>query len=382
VLSEVALSVVLLAGAGLLIRTLARLHAVAPGFAADSVLTVALELPEERYDRPERVASFYAELVEAARRLPGVSAAGTISQLPLSGVDARTGVEIEGREAPPGEATRLHCRTASAGYFEALRIPLRQGRALDERDASGAPLVILVNESAARHYWPGQDPVGRRVRVAGTEAWREVVGVVGDVKHWGLDKEVRPEMYYPPAQSPSSSATLVVRASGEPLDLAPALREAARRLDRQLPMGEPVPMERVVERSVSSRLFFLTLMGAFAGLALVLAILGIYSVTAYSVAQRTHEIGVRMSLGAELGDVRRLVLGETLRLSAGGVAAGLVGALLLGRFIEAQLFGVPATDPLTLAAVAALLLGVALLAGGVPARRAARVDPTAALRRD
>jgi putative ABC transport system permease protein len=220
------------------------------------------------------------------------------------------------------------------------------------------------------------------VRVAGTEAWREVVGVVGDVKHWGLDKKARPEMYYPPAQTPSRQATLVLGAFGDAAGLAPALRGVVRRLDPQLPIGPAVSMERVVERSVSSRWFFLTLMAMFAGLALVLAVLGIYSVTAYSVAQRTHEIGVRISLGAGMRDVRRLVVGETLRLSSGGIAAGLVGALLLGRLIEAQLFGVPPSDPPTLAAVAALLLAVALLAGEIPARRAARVDPTVALRRD
>jgi predicted permease len=382
VLAEVALSVILLAGAGLLIRTVARLYDVAPGFAAQHVLTVALDLPEGRYEKPERIASFYRELLESTQRLPGVSAAGAISQLPLSGVDARTGVEIEGREARLDEPTRMHRRTVSAQYFEALGIPLRAGRLLDERDSQGAPSVILVNETAAQRYWPGHSPVGRRVRVAGTERWREVVGVVGDVKHWGLDQSARPEMYFPPAQEPEAQATLVVRAAGDPMSLVPALRDEVRRLDAELPMGAPVLMERVVERSVSPRWFFLTLMAVFAGLALVLAALGIYSVTAYSVAQRTHEIGVRMSLGARVRDVRRLVLGETLRLSAGGVGLGLVGALMLGRFIEKQLFGVPPTDPLTLAAVAGVLMGVSLLAGDVPARRAARVNPTVALRRE
>jgi putative ABC transport system permease protein len=311
-----------------------------------------------------------------------VSAAGAISELPLSGIDSRTGVEIEGREARPDEPTRMHRRTVTPHYFEALLIPLRAGRRLDERDAADAPLVVLVNETAAGRYWPGQSPVGRRLRVVGAEAWLEVVGVVGDVKHWGLDQAARPEMYLTPAQSPWAQATLVVRAAGDPMALVPALREQVRGLDAELPMGLPVLMEHVVERSVSSRRFFLTLMTIFGGLALLLAGLGIYSVTAYGVAQRTHEIGVRMSLGARVRDVRRLVLGETLRMSATGVATGLAGALLLGRFIEKQLFGVTPADPVTLAGVATLLLGVSLLAGDVPARRAARVDPTTALRQE
>jgi putative ABC transport system permease protein len=380
VLAEVALSVILLAGAGLLLRTVARLHDVSPGFAPRNVLTVPLDLPETRYGKPERIASFYRGLLEATGQLPGVTAAGAVSQLPLGGSDARTGVEIEGREAREGEPTRMHRRTASPGYFEALGIPLRAGRGFEERDAQDAPPVLLVNETAARLYWPGRSPVGRRVRLAGTEAWREVVGVVGDVKHWGLDQAVRPEMYFPPAQEPMAQVTLVVRAAGDPMSLVPALRGALRRLDAELPLGTPVLMERVIERSVSPRWFFLTLMAAFAGLALVLAALGIYSVTSYGVAQRTHEIGVRMSLGARMADVRKLVLGETLRLSAGGIALGLLGAVMLGRFIEKQLFGVPPADPLTLAAVAGVLLGVSLLAADVPARRAARVDPTLALR--
>jgi putative ABC transport system permease protein len=382
VLGEVALSVVLLAAAGLLIRTLVRLHAVAPGFEAQRVLTVALDLPPGRYGNGERIAAFYRDLTEAALRLPGVSAAGAISELPLSGIDSRTGVEIEGREARPDEPTRMHRRTVTPHYFEALLIPLRAGRRLDERDAADAPLVVLVNETAAGRYWPGQSPVGRRLRVVGAEAWLEVVGVVGDVKHWGLDQAARPEMYLTPAQSPWAQATLVVRAAGDPMALVPALREQVRGLDAELPMGLPVLMEHVVESSVSSRRFFLTLMTIFGGLALLLAGLGIYSVTAYGVAQRTHEIGVRMSLGARVRDVRRLVLGETLRMSATGVATGLAGALLLGRFIEKQLFGVTPADPVTLAGVATLLLGVSLLAGDVPARRAARVDPTTALRQE
>jgi len=382
VMAEVALSLVLLAGAGLMIRTLVLLTKVAPGFETRRVLALSMELPGQRYATSERIASFYEGLIERLLLLPGVEAAGAISQVALSGNDARTGVTVENREPRPDEPTRMHHRIVTPGYFETLRVPLRAGRWPDRRDTSKAPPVLVVNETAARRYWGSESPIGTRVRLGGSDIWREVIGVAGDVKHWGLDARVNPEMYLPFAQSPSPFMTVLTRTSGDPLTTAAPLREALRGLDPDLPLGSLRTMDDLVSFSVSPRRFFLSLMATFAVLALVLASVGIYGVMAVDVAQRTHEIGVRVSLGARFADIQRLVLGEALRVGIAGVAIGLLAALGLGRFIRSQLFGVESSDPMTLGAAGLLLLGAALLAAFVPALRATRVDPTVALRCD
>jgi putative ABC transport system permease protein len=380
VAAQVALSVVLLGGAGLMIRTLQRLLEVAPGFESERVLTFTLDLPAGRYGSGERIVALYSQLLERVRRLPGVVGAGGISQLALLGRDSRTAVDIEGREPRPGEPNRMHSRNVTTGYFETLRIALRAGRLPDERDDGNAPPVLLVNETAARRYWPSGDAVGKRVRLGGSQQWREVVGVVGDVKHWGLDESVRPEMYLPEPQAPTPYLSVVVRSSLEPQALVGAVRQQLRAVDKDLPLGQALTLDEVVGQSLAPRRFFLRLLAGFAALALLLATMGIYAVTALSVAQRTHEIGVRVSLGARLSDIRRLVLGEGLKMTAVGLAFGLAAAAALGRSIEDQLFGVQRGDPITLGAVTIVLVAAALLASYVPARRAARVDPGVALR--
>jgi predicted permease len=266
------------------------------------------------------------------------------------------------------------------GYFETLGIPLLAGRLPNAADTRTSPPVLVVNQAAARRYWEGARAVGRRVQINGTDDWREVIGVVGDVKHWGLDSDARPEMYVPFAQEQSTYMTLVFRTTGDTLSQLAPLRDVLRKLDPDLPLGAPRSLEQVVSQSVASRRFFLDLMRAFAALALLLAVVGIYAVIACNVAQRSHEFGVRMSLGAHTGDIRRLVLGEGLRIAGLGVVVGVAGALALGRFIREQLFGVTSQDPVTLLAVSLLLLASALLACYVPAYRATRVDPAIALR--
>jgi putative ABC transport system permease protein len=387
VVSEVALSLVLLAGAGLMIRTLVLLLDVSPGFQARGVLSFSVDLPRQRYPtdargRPkdERVAQFFATLLERAASLPGITSAGGVSQLALTGADSRSGVTIEGREPRNDEPTRMHHRVVMPGYFETLGIPLLAGRLPNAADTRTSPPVLVVNQAAARRYWEGARAVGRRVQINGTDDWREVIGVVGDVKHWGLDSDARPEMYVPFAQEQSTYMTLVFRTTGDTLSQLAPLRDVLRKLDPDLPLGAPRSLEQVVSQSVASRRFFLDLMRAFAALALLLAVVGIYAVIACNVAQRSHEFGVRMSLGAHTGDIRRLVLGEGLRIAGLGVVVGVAGALALGRFIREQLFGVTSQDPVTLLAVSLLLLASALLACYVPAYRATRVDPAIALR--
>lgn len=384
VVAEIGLSLVLLAGAGLMVRTLMELYAVQPGFRSDGVLTAGMVVPRSRYRENTRILQFQQEMLARIRAIPGVLSAGAVSHLPMSGQDSRTGIAPDGRERRPDEPPRrMHHRQVSVGYFETMGIPLKEGRLLDGRDTAQSAPVMVINEAGARRYWPGESAVGHFVIVGGNEEIkREVVGVVGDVKHWGLDKSVNPEMYLPIAQQPTPFVTLVMRTAGEPLSFVPALREQVRALDADLPISAPQAMDDVIAASESQRKFFLTLMAAFAGLALVLAGLGIYAVMAYNVTQRTHEIGVRMALGAQTMDVGRLIVGEGARLAVVGIALGVAGALALTHLLKNLLYGVTATDPLTFALVPLLLATVALAACAIPARRAAKVDPMVALRHE
>jgi putative ABC transport system permease protein len=380
VVVEVALSLVLLAGAGLMIRTFVSLYNVKPGFDAQNVLTFQLGLVANRYPDPLKRADFYRQLTEEIRALPGVTAAGAISHLPMSGQDSRTGVGIEGRESNPDEPKRMHHRVVTPEYFQTMRIPLLEGRALSERDTRDAPPVLLVNAAAARRFWPGGSPTGSRVQLGGTEVWREVVGVVGDVKHWGLDANVNPEMYLPIAQTPTGFMNVVVRARGEPAALMETVRGVVRRFDKQLPAGRMRTMDDVMATWLSPRRFVFVLLGVFAGVALVLAGVGLYGLMNQLVAQRAHEIGIRMALGAQKRDVMELVVSNGMRLALLGLAVGLAGGLALTQFLGKLLYGVQPTDPITFVAVAMLLGAVALLACWIPARRATRVDPMVALR--
>ncbi|HEV2860568.1 MAG TPA: ABC transporter permease [Pyrinomonadaceae bacterium] len=382
VVTEIACALMLLIGAGLLIKSFVRLQAVEPGFDPSGVVTMQFSLPDARYSEPPQVAAFYARLVEHARTVPGVRAAGAVSRLPLAGDRSTMGLTVEGRPAVSGQYEEVHFRAVTPDYFRALGVPLRAGRELGERDGAEAPPVVLVNETTARKYWPGADPVGRRVKLGpGAQGpWVTVVGVVGDVRNFGLESEAKPEVYVPHRQSPQSRMRLVLRTDGDPLSLVPAVRSAVRSLDAELPFSQVATMEELLARSVAQRRLSTLLLGVFAGTALLLAAIGIYGVMAYSVTQRTREIGIRMALGARRGDVVRMVLRQGMALALAGVACGLGGGLVAARLMRGLLYGVSAVDPLTFVGMAGVLTCVALLACYVPARRATKIDPLVALR--
>jgi len=383
VVGQVSLALVLLAGAGLLVRSLRKVAAVDPGFDPANLLTVSLDLPAGTYPDPARQAAFYSRLLERVHGLPGVEGAGAVSLLPLTGQNSATGFSVVGRPAPaPGQGPVADIRVADPDYFHAMRIPLRRGRTPTEADRPGSPPVVVVNETLARQTWPGEDPIGRRVKVNWIESSpeAEVIGVVGDVHSAGLDGDIRPTIYYPQAQRPSGSMWLVIRHAGDPATLTTAARAAVREIDRNLPVPDGLTMYARLVRSMSDRRYPMLLLSIFAGLAVLLSAVGLYGVLAYAVSQRTAEIGIRMALGAQVRDVVRLVVTQGLRVVALGIAIGLAGAVAATRVLRGLLYGVGATDPQTLLLVSLGLLGVAALAAYLPVRRATKVDPMVALR--
>jgi putative ABC transport system permease protein len=387
VVSEVALALVLLVGAGLLLKSLAAMLAVDPGFDPRGLLTLRVALPPARYAEDVQAARFHAELLRRVSRLPGVSGAAETSNLPLSG-DGGTGTpQVVGRPAPEGDTSaESHLRTVSANYFEVMGVPLVKGRAFGERDTGEAPGVLVVNKTFAERVFPGEEAVGRRVTFKWSDGQPpfEIVGVVGDEKVTSLDARTTPVIYFHAQQSPDSAAALVVRAAPgvEPESLAAAVSGEVRAVDAEVPVFAVQTLERMVEgtRATFMRRYPAYLTGVFACVALLLALVGIYGVMSYTVAQRTHEIGVRVALGARGRDVVRMVLGRGMRLAALGLALGVVASLALTRLMTGLLFGVSAADPVVYAAVSLLLAAVALLACLVPARRATKVDPMEALR--
>ena len=382
VVAQVALSLVLLAGAGLHLRSIQRLMHVDPGFDPEGVLTMRASLPQQKYPKEEMQTAFYDRVLDSLKVLPGVQVAAAVSPLPQSENDLIFSVSVQGRPpANPGEEKSANWYTASPGYFTAMRIPLLKGRLFTDSDAAGAPRVALINETMARTMFPNEEPIGQHL-VMGIDsaAVREIVGVVGDVRHYGLDQDVTMQMYDPVRQRPMTGMTFVLRTSVDPASLAPAARRAVLAADPEQPVSDVRSLREVVDATTAQRRFSLLLLGVFAGIALLLAAVGIYGVVGYSVAQRTHEIGVRMALGARRGEILGLVLRQGMALALLGVGVGLVGALALTRLIAGLLFGVSASDPLTFAATAVILSGVALLATFIPAHRATRVEPTAALR--
>lgn len=382
VAAEVALAAVLLTGAGLLLRSFLRVSAVEPGFRAERTLTAALELDPSRYATPVSQAAFAQELTERVRSLPGVAAAGFGDAVPLTGFHMKVGgPRPEGRPDfdPPGVAMVV----ATPGYFESLGIPLVRGRSFAATDSATGPKVAIVSETLARLVWAGQDPVGQRFQRGSEKDWITVVGVAADSRFEGLEQETRPVLYRPFAQQPIPLGYLTVRTvtgDMDPLSLVATVRREARALDAGVPLYDVSTMEQRLAHSVAERRFSLTLLGLFSILAVVLAGVGLYGVLAYLVAERTWEIGVRMALGAERRRVLGLVIGQGLWPAVLGVAAGLAAALALSRVLASAVFGITTTDPLTYAAIPTVLLLVALAASYLPARRATRVDPIAALR--
>jgi putative ABC transport system permease protein len=382
IVSEVALSLVLLVGAGLLIKSFIRLRNTSPGFDPRGVLTAEVTLPAARYPKDEEQARFYREAVERASHLPGVEAVGAILPLPYSQNGINTSFSVEGQpELSPGDQPLAGGRIITPDYLRAMGVPLLKGRAFDDHDTSDAPKVILVNETLARKYLPGEDPIGKRLDLGLSGIHGEIVGVVGDVRDRHLDKEADPEYYVPYQQVPVSTMSFVVRGrAGDPAGLAASLRSVVQGMDKDLALYEVRPMESRVADSVARQRFSMTLLAAFGGLAVALAAVGIFSVMSFLVAQRTHEIGVRVALGAQPRDILSMVARQGMALALVGVGVGLAAALALTRLMSGLLYEVSATDPSVFGGISLLLAGVALLACLVPARRAAKVDPMVALR--
>jgi putative ABC transport system permease protein len=374
VVFEVALSLMLLVGAGLLARAYMRLEDVAPGFDARSGLAIDVTLPDAMYKDTQAVEGYWRDSLERLRALPGVESAGAVDIMPLIGWNPGTGFETEGRA---GTVEHADLQPVTAGYIEAMGIPLMRGRLLTERES--AP-VALVNDRFARKIWPNDDAVGHRIRLGGaTEPWRTIVGVVGDVRQFGVQFDPRPEIYVPDIRR---SMTIVLRTRHAPADLVrPALGQLEE-IDPGLPRPFARTLESVVTDALSVKRLGATTFGVLAAIAVLLAAMGLFGVVSFSAARRTHEIGIRMALGARPSDVVRLVVGQSLTLTALGVALGLLGSLAVTRFLRSMLFGVSPLDVPTFAAACALMLLTALVAGWLPARRSVRVDPMRALQHD
>jgi putative ABC transport system permease protein len=383
IVSEIAFSFILLAGAGLLIKSFLHLRDIDPGFSADNVLAMRLSLPPGKYKQGKPRAQIYKQLIDQVKATPGVKSAGAVLSLPLGGdtYEVWRGVVREGRPLTHEEQTNAQNLPVTPDYFAALQIPLKAGRMFTDQDDLDSTKVVIINETLAQRLWPGENPVGQRFAVWRDEKFpREVVGVVGDTKAT-LDKEAGSQMYIPYAQDPTwGSLSLVVRTNGEPAALAGSVREAIRSIDKAVPTYNLKTMDDVVSASAAPRRVPMLLLSAFAGVAMLLAMLGIYGVTSYYVTQRTHEIGVRMALGAQIVDVLKLVLSRAMALAVIGIGIGVVGAVALTRYLTTLLFGVKPIDVVTFVGVGLVLTAVVFIACIVPARRATEIDPLEALR--
>jgi putative ABC transport system permease protein len=380
VMSEMALALILLIGAALMIQSFLRLQQVGAGFTADNVLTMEVSLPRNSYPR-ERRPDFFQRLLERARSVPGVQLVAAAKHLPLSGDNMNFAFDIEGRPFPPGRSPGADCRFVTSDYFKALRISLLKGRLFSESDGPHAPHVLLINKAMAARFFPNEDPIGKRLELGINSFTGQIVGIVGDVKHVGLDADVNEEVYAPYSQAPFwTDMTLLVRTSGDPMSVAGAMRNELGTLDKQVSIGKVRTMDTIAAESVAQPRFRTLLLGLFGISALLLASVGIYGVMSYAVTQRTQEIGIRMALGAQVGDVRRLVIKNGMTLALIGVAIGLAGAFGLTRLMATLLFGISATDVPTFAAISVGVVAVALLACYIPARRATKIDPLVALR--
>jgi putative ABC transport system permease protein len=381
VVSEVALALVLLVGAGLMIRSFLLLSRVETGVDTRNVLALDFSLYESKYAQPHVRTGFLRQVAERVRTLPGVKSASWATDLPLSGDSDQDSFSIVGQPEPePGKPRNASFNVVGPGYFKTLRIPLMRGRDFTDHDTEAAPGVVLINQAMVRRFWPDEDPLGKQITMDG-KSFFSIVGVVGNVRQLGQASEPRPEVYFSYLQDPVfwPYRTLIVRSAGDPLKLVGLVEQAVWSANRDQPVSNIRTMEQVLADSVAQPRIFTLLLGVFAALALALASVGIYGVVSYSVSQRTHEVGVRLALGAEQFDVLRLVVGQGMLLTGIGLGIGLAGAMALTRFLSSFLYGVRPTDPITFAVVALALAGVALLATYIPARRAMKVDPVVAL---
>jgi putative ABC transport system permease protein len=385
VVAEVALALVLLAGAGLLMKSFARLMAVDPGFRTNSVITMDVVPASSHYPTPQRLAEFYRQVLAHLAALPGVEAAGGIALLPLGGDQEIQSFFIEGQTMVEGQLPLAEYRPSSSGYLNAMGVPLLKGRWLTEADADGKPLVAVINETMARRFFPNEDPIGKRFKTSSTaisRPWISIIGVVRDVRHTALEAASRSQIYTSYLQDPYNQMTMVLRVAGDPLALAGAARHEVSAVDPNQPVANVRTMEQVVAASVARRRFNLLLLGIFAAVALGLAAVGLYGVISQSVGLRTHEIGIRIAMGAKRADVLGLILRQGMKLVAMGLAVGLVATLALSRALASLLYGTSATDPAVFLGVAGLLGLVALAACALPALRATRVDPMVTLRNE
>jgi putative ABC transport system permease protein len=385
VISEVALALVLLIGAGLLINSFMRLRRVDPGFRADNLLTMKVVLPALKYPDQAKRSAFYTDLVHRIEALPGVKSAAVTTNLPLYRQGGSIGISIEGRPDPaPNQQPIVVTRVISPHYFSTMGIQLLQGRQFVEQDRADSPGVVVVSETMARRLWPGEDAVGKRLKSGSSDStnpWLTIIGMVKDVRQFELTAEPKPQMYLPYEQAGFfEPRDLVVSTNVEPLSLAATVRRTVWEIDKDQPVSNVRTMEDVLSESIARQRFSMLLLGIFAALALVLAAVGIYGVMSYSVTQRTHEIGIRMALGAQRSDVLKMVVGQGLKLVLIGVVIGLLAAFILTRVMSSLLFGVTATDPATFITISLVLISVAVLASYIPARRATKVDPMLALR--
>ena len=383
VVGEIALAVVLLVGAGLMIRSFGSLRVVNPGFDARNVLTARVTVPSRRYpDEAKRIA-FFANLVARLSAIPGVESAGAVSYLPLAGTGAGTGFTIVGQPAPlPGQGPTADVSVCDDGYFRALRVPLLRGRVFSGREMREKSNVVVINDALARRYFPSENPLGKSLVIAMTDldVPTEIIGIVGNVKFSDFATDARPTTYWPHPQLAYSAMTLTVRTTSGPAAFAPLVEREVRALDKDQPVADVRTMDQWVARTLSQARFSSTLLTIFAGLALTLAAIGIYGVMSYSVSQRTSEIGIRLALGAEAGDILGMIVGHAIRLVAIGLALGVALALALSRTLTSLLYETTGTDPVTFAAVVSVLGAVAIAASYFPARRASRIPPVEALR--
>jgi len=382
VIAEVALSAVLLIGASLLIKSMLKLLEVNPGFSAKNVLTMRTTLPGAKYREDSQMIGFYNQVTERLEQLPGVEVSGLISHLPMGGSNSSAGFEIEGKPAPsPADQPEAAHRAISPNYFRVLNIPVIKGREFTPQDNETAPRSAIISESLAHRFFPGEDPIGKRIKLDDpNNPWFSIVGIVGDVKHWGLETQPEPTMYFPYHQQPYDSMVLLVRAKADPTSLIAAVRNEVLAVDKDQPVYEIKTVEDAIAERIVLPRYTAALLSVFATIALLLAAVGLYGVMSYAVTQRTHEIGIRMALGAGPRDVLRLIIGQGLSLALIGLAIGVAAAFGLTRLMSSMLYGVSATDTATFLLISGLLTAVALLACAVPARRATKVDPMIALR--